>query len=163
MIRRPHRERCRRPSGLRPTRRARRPLFGRQRGARRDLGSVTVEVAILFPLLIVITLGGIQMAMWFHARDLCQAAAQAGVRAARAEGAPPGSGSRAATDYMTRTGAGSVDSPSVDENGSTATAVRVHVRGTVPSLVPLPGISFTIDQSASAGRERFTTPAGGAP
>jgi len=121
---------------------------------------VTVEVAILFPMLIVITLGGVQMAMWFHARDLCQASAQAGVRAARADGAPVGVGTRAAVDYMKRTGAGSVDNPSADESGSTATTVRVHVRGNVPSLVPLPGISFTIDQSASAARERFTTTAG---
>lgn len=155
MIRWPHRERSRRPTGQRLSRRA-----VRRGRAGRDRGSVTVEVAILFPLLIVITLGGIQMAMWFHARELCQASAQAGIRAARAEGAPAGSGSRAAADYMKRTGAGSVDNPSADEEGSTATTVRVHVRGTVPSLVPLPGISFTIDQSASAGRERFTAPAG---
>lgn len=120
---------------------------------------MTVEVAILFPMLIVITLGGVQMAMWFHARELCQASAQAGVRAARADGAPAGSGTLAAIDYMKRTGAGSVDGPSADESG-TATTVRVHVRGNVPSLVPLPGISFTIDQSASAARERFTTTAG---
>ena len=147
MIRWPHRECSRRPSGPRQSRRA-----------DRDRGSVTVEVAILFPMVIVVTLAGIQMAMWFHARDLCQASAQAGVRAARAEGAPVGSGTQAADAYLKQTGGDSVLDPSVDENGSTATAVRVHVRARVPSLVPLPGFSFTIDQSATAGRERFTTP-----
>jgi len=149
----PHRVLSRRPAGRRSAGRA-----GRGTDAKGDRGSVTVEVAILFPVLMLVTLGGIQVAMWYHARDVCQASAQAGVRAARSEGTAAGAGSRAAADYLKRTGAGSVDSPSVDENGSTATVVRVHVRAMVPSLVPLPGVSFTIDQSATASRERFTTP-----
>ena len=55
-------------------------------------GAVALEFAIVFPLVLVLTFGGVQVAFWFQARAMCQAAAQAGVRAGRVLGAPAGAG-----------------------------------------------------------------------
>ena len=41
-----------------------------------ERGSVALEFAILFPLVLVLTFGGVQVAFWFQARAMCQAAAQ---------------------------------------------------------------------------------------
>ena len=53
-----------------------------------------MEFAVVFPLVLVLTFGGVQVAFWFQARAMCQAAAQAGVRAGRVLGAPAGAGRR---------------------------------------------------------------------
>src|SRR5579859_2140091 len=69
--------RCRIGLGLRPRRRIGEP----------DRGSSAVELAILAPALIMMTMLIIQFAIWFDARHAALAAAQAGDRIARAEAA----------------------------------------------------------------------------
>src|SRR5674476_213715 len=61
-----------------------------------ERGAVALEFAIVFPLVLVLTFGGVQVAFWFQARSMCQAAAQAGVRAGRVLGAPAGAGAAGA-------------------------------------------------------------------
>jgi Flp pilus assembly pilin Flp len=45
-----------------------------------DRGSSAVEFAILFPIIVVLLLGGTQTAMWYFGREVAQAAAEAGAR-----------------------------------------------------------------------------------
>jgi Flp pilus assembly protein TadG len=109
------------------------------------------------PLLLLITIGGVQVAMWFQARNICQAAAQTGVRHARVLGAPDGAGSAAAADYLTTVGGGSVVGGHAVQS-QTATSVTVTCTGQAIRVIPLPGFSISVSQSSTEQRERFTTP-----
>jgi Flp pilus assembly protein TadG len=123
-----------------------------------ERGSVTVEHAILFPVLLVLLLSAVQAALWWHTRNVALAAAQAGVAAGRSAGATPDQAVPAATSFIRRAGAGLTDI-TVTTGGTTATTIRVQVGVTAPRVLPIPGLTLHITQTAEAGRERFTTPA----
>ena len=55
---------------------------------RGDRGSVTLEVSILAPVLLLVVFTIIQVGLWSYARSLALGAAQEGVAAGRAYGAP---------------------------------------------------------------------------
>jgi Flp pilus assembly protein TadG len=120
-----------------------------------DRGAVALEFAIVFPLVLVLTFGGVQVAFWFQARAMCQAAAQAGVRASRVLGAPAGAGRAAATAYLAATAGDTVGAPRISESRS-ATAVSVGCSGTALQVMPLPGLPLDVAQSGAAARERFS-------
>lgn len=121
----------------------------------RARGSATVEIAMLFAVFLLLVFSGVQAAEWYHVRSVCLAAANAGVRAGRVAGATPAAGLTAAEDFLTRVGGGAAD-PAVSTVGSTATVVSVHVTATAPRVLPIPGLSFRVAQSAQAPREAFT-------
>jgi hypothetical protein len=104
-------------------------------------------------------LTAVQVAMWYQARNMCQAAAEAGARAGKAFDASGDTGSTAANDYLAQTADKSVAGTRVTEQ-LTAATILVTCRGTAFTLLPIPGLT-TVSQSATAARERFTTP--GAP
>jgi Flp pilus assembly protein TadG len=144
---------------MRPSRRfwlarARASQLGLPQGAR---GAVALEFAIVFPLVLVLTFGGVQVAFWFQARAMCQGAAQAGVRASRVLGAPAGAGAAGATAYLAATAGDTVGGARVTES-RTATAVTVACSGTALRVMPLPGLPLDVAQSAAAARERFSHP-----
>ncbi|MEP7194329.1 MAG: TadE family protein [Actinomycetota bacterium] len=122
---------------------------------RGERGAVALEFAIVFPMVLLLTFGGVQVAFWFQARSMCQAAAQAGVRAGRVLGAPAGAGRTAATAYLAATAGDTVGGALLSES-HTATSVRVGCSGTALRVVPLPGLPLDVAQSAAAGRERFS-------
>ena len=114
-----------------------------------------MEFAIVFPLVLILTFGGVQVAFWFQARAMCQAAAQAGVRAGRVLGAPVGAGRIAANAYLAATAGDTVGVARVHES-RTATMVNVGCSGTALRVMPLPGLPLDVAQSAAAARERFS-------
>jgi len=124
-------------------------------GGRRDRGSLSLELAILFGLVITLTFGAIQAGMWFSARSMCQAAAEAGVRAGKVLHAPPGAGAGAARAYLSDVAGGLVVAPAVSE-ARTAATVDVRCSGQAQNVIPLPGFNVTVGQSSTAGIERFT-------
>lgn len=128
----------------------------RPRGYAGDRGSVTLEVAILFPVVLIILLTITQAALWFHARELALAAAQEGVRAGRVDGATTATGIAGARTYITEHAARSLYDTNVSATGSTETDIHIVVTGRPPSL--LPGLTIHIRQQARGPRERFTSP-----
>jgi Flp pilus assembly protein TadG len=120
-----------------------------------DRGAVALEFAIVFPLVLVLTFGGVQVAFWFQARAMCQAAAQAGVRAGRVLGAPAGAGRSAGYAYLTATAGDTVGAPRLTES-PTPTTVSVRCSGTALQVMPLPGLPLNVAQSAAGPRERFS-------
>jgi Flp pilus assembly protein TadG len=120
-----------------------------------ERGAVALELAIVFPLVLVLTFGGVQVAFWFQARAMCQGAAQAGVRAGRVLGAPAGAGRDAAGAYLAATAGDTVGAARISES-RTATAVSVGCSGTALQVMPLPGVPLDVAQSAAGSRERFT-------
>ncbi|MDA8440177.1 MAG: pilus assembly protein [Propionibacterium sp.] len=132
----------------------------RARWARQDAGSVSVEIAILFPVLLALIVAIVQYGLWFHARSLALTAAQEGVSAARAYSANPGSGPARAREFLVAHGAGSLVAVTITATTPETGQVGVQVTGRSLSLLPgVPGLVVT--QSAAGPIERFTTP--GAP
>ncbi len=124
-------------------------------GRRRDRGALSLEVAILFPLVLALTFGAVQVGLWFQARSMCQAAAEAGVRAGKVLHAPAGAGGAAARSYLADVAGGLVVSPNVTETRTTA-SLDVACSGQAQNVMPLPGLNIGVVQSAHAGIERFT-------
>ena len=141
---------------------ARKPPPGRiprlRSGLASDRGSSTIELAILFPVLLILILVGVQGALIFYGRNVALAAAQQGANAQAAYGAPAGAGEARASEYLTRMGDVLSDwqitvTPAA-EGGGEPTAIRVTVTGTTLGWF---GLTFQVSQTAYAPLERFTT------
>ena len=94
----------------------------------------------------------VQAALFFHARQIADQAAQEGVSVARGFDSTATSGKDRATDFLTQVGGGTVENPMVTANRSTTTA-SVTVTDTVVSVIP--GVSLRLNQTATAPVERF--------
>lgn len=129
---------------------------GGDRGGK-DRGESSVQMAIVFPIVLLVTICVVQAAMWFFARNIALTAAREGVAAARVYQSPEGAGAARARETLGRIAGDSLTGTTVSTSGSSATEVRVTVTGHAPSMIPgLSGLS--VSQSAGSPRERWTTP-----
>ena len=120
-----------------------------------EQGSATLEIAVLFPAVLLATFGLIQGALYFHARDVALAAATDGLTAARGRTGSGEKGQQAASAFVQRAGGDDVLLGSSVSSFRTATTATVTVTGRTLSLVPgLPG--WSVSQTASGPVERFT-------
>lgn len=132
----------------------------RQLKALRDRGDASLQMVIVFPVIIVLTLSVVQVVMWYLARETALDAARAGAKAGAAYQSGPSQGGGVARDRLSRTAGDLLRSPAVSTAGSTGERVQVKVSGTAVSLIPgVSGKRFT--QSATAEVERWTTPGEG--
>lgn len=160
-----------RSSGRRPTslRRAGTPIAGPVRrpevaNRRHDVGVATLELVVLFPVLLLIIFGVLQGALFLHGRNAVLAAAEQGVRAGRIDGAGDPAATAAAQSRQFLLDTGELDNltellitPTV-----TTDQLRVTVTGRTVSLLPgLPGPR--VSQTAAGSLERFTSRTSGAP
>ncbi len=133
------------------------PLPGQRARARGERGSVSLELAVVFPVVLLLIFGTVQAALYFHARNVALAAAEEGLRDARVENGSDSAGVRRAEAFLVDAGGSRVllgFSVTADRGATEAT---VTVQGTSPSV--LPGIGgFAVAQSATGPRERVTTP-----
>ena len=121
-----------------------------------DRGSVSLELAIVFPALLLIVTALIQYALWFHARSLALAAAQQGVSVARAYHSTPAAGRGSALAFIADHGADTLLNPDVTTASPATEQVQVVVTGRSVSV--LPGVTgIAVSQSAAGPLERFTT------
>ncbi|MFD9535045.1 TadE/TadG family type IV pilus assembly protein [Streptomyces sp. NPDC060010] len=122
-----------------------------------DRGESSIQMAIVFPIVLLVTICVVQAAMWFFARNIALTAAREGVAAARVYQSPEGAGAARARETLGRIAGDSLTGTTVSTSGSSATEVRVTVTGHAPSMIP--GIAgLSVSQSAGAPRERWTTP-----
>ena len=123
---------------------------------RGDRGSVTLEVSILAPVLLLVVFTIIQVGLWSYARSLALGAAQEGVAAGRAYRAPAESGRARALLFLDATAGDSLVESAVT---STATAATLRVEVTGRALSVLPGVpGLPVRQHAEGPIERFTSP-----
>ena len=124
---------------------------------RRDRGASSIELVLLAPLVILSILLVGQFAMWYQARHVAIAAAQAGARVARdtAQGLPwEGPATTAAQGYARQLG-GSLLQGSSARAVSTGNVRGVEVVGTAPSIIPIPGLTVRIDETSEGPTECF--------
>ncbi|MFD7161195.1 TadE family protein [Kribbella sp. NPDC059898] len=123
--------------------------------SRTDRGSLSLEMAILMPAVILFVFGVVQAAVWYHARTVANEAANEAAATARAEGASSGAGSAAAQSILSRNSdvlRGSSVSVSRD-----ATTVTVTVTGQA-AVILTNWRFFNISQTVTSPRERITSP-----
>jgi Flp pilus assembly protein TadG len=109
-------------------------------GAPGDRGSSAIELAILAPALLLISMLIIQWALWFEARGVALAAAQAGARTAREQ--VPGWQTQSVSDaesFYNRVGTKLISGltvPPPQTAGKPPSQVYVSVTGQIPTLIP---------------------------
>lgn len=120
-----------------------------------DTGANTIAVAVLFPLVLLLTFAIWETALFYQARSLATAAAEQGLTAARAQHGNAALGIAAAQQFVA-TAPPAMNTPVVTGHRS-ATEASITVRGTAISTLPewiLPPVSVT-----KAGPvERITQP-----
>lgn len=123
---------------------------------RDDRGDTSIQMAIIFPFVLLATVAVVQASMWFYARQIALTAAREGISAARAYQASPAEGAAQARDVLARTAGDSLTDYSVSAS-SDGQRVRVEVSGSALSMIP--GVSgLQITQSASGPVEQWTVP-----
>ncbi|WP_435844261.1 TadE family protein [Streptomyces clavifer] len=115
-----------------------------------------MQMAIVFPFVILLTITAVQVGMQYYARNIALTAAREGVSAGRIHQASPGEGAARARETLGRIAGDSLRGAEVSTAGSSGETMKVTVTGRAVSLVPgLPGL--LISQSATGARERWTT------
>ncbi|WP_346765560.1 TadE/TadG family type IV pilus assembly protein [Streptomyces sp. A0958] len=129
-----------------------RGLLGRRQ---RDGGDASIEMAIILPVVILLTMMIVQACVAYYAKQIALTAAREGVQAATAYQSTDAAGAGRARAVLTRVAGDSLLAPRVSTAGSTQERATVTVTGRAPSVLPgFAGIKIT--QSASAPRERWT-------
>lgn len=122
-----------------------------------DRGDASLQMAIVYPFVLLATIAVIQASMWYYARSIALTAAREGLSAARAYQASPADGTAKAQDVLGRAAGDSLLGYTVSTAGSTGQRVRIEVSGTAQSMIP--GVSgLRVSQSASGAVERWTVP-----
>ncbi|MFC4945820.1 TadE/TadG family type IV pilus assembly protein [Pseudonocardia sp. GCM10023141] len=118
-------------------------------------GAVGVQMALLWPVLLLLILAVVQVSLIFYAGQLALTAAEDGVRAGRSYGQPqPDQAARqSATAFLTKAAGNTLTTTDIDTKVDNTT-VRVTVSGDAPALVP--GIRIRVTREAVGGLERIT-------
>lgn len=120
---------------------------------RDDRGSVATETVIVFPVVVLLIFVVVQAGLFYYGRSSALAAAQQGVQASRVENGSAAAGAAAARDFLTGPGDLLTDVTVTQSRGAVDTTITVA--GTIPTL--LPGVTFTVNQTATGTVERVTT------
>lgn len=131
-----------------------RPVVGGRVRRARDRGSVTIELVVVFPIVLLLIFAGLQTGIYYYGRSIVLAGAQEGVRVGRVLPVDPVAGAAAAQAYLEQVGAGTLINPDVDLS-SDAETVTVTVTAQVRDL--LGGLlTLTATQTASGPVERVS-------
>lgn len=137
-----------------------RGLVWLRRALRGDRGSVSAELVIATPLLVLMVMGIVQFALWSHATHIAQAAAAQGLAAARVQDATAARGDAAARRLLDQLGRGPLTHARIDATRS-GEAVVIRVSGDTSAVIPL--LHLPVHAEATGPVERFSPnlPAGG--
>lgn len=127
----------------------------RHRSRDKEAGSVSLELAVIFPAVLLLIVAAVQAGLVFHARHLAQAAAQEALRATRVEAGTTAAGRQAATGLLSSS-AGDLLAGRQISIVRSPTEADVSITGHAISLFP--GITLTVSAKAAGPVERFTTP-----
>ncbi len=128
----------------------------------RERGGNPVELAVAMPAILIMLFASIQVAVWFVARSTALNAAQSGVNAQRLYQAPAGAGEERATKFLNQAGDWLVGwedpGPTCVSTAEAGVVVAVTCTVTGRSLSVVPGVSFSVRQTAHGTVERWTAP-----
>jgi len=113
-------------------------------------GLTSTELAVLMPAVLLLIMLPVQYGLWYHAKQVADAAAEQGVEAAALPGTSEDDGEVAARDFLAR--AGNLSNLVVRVSRGTETVV-VEVWGDAPRLVPF--ATWSVASRAESPLERF--------
>ncbi len=119
-----------------------------------EAGTVTAELVVATPLLLLLVFGIIQFALWQHAVHVATAAAQEGARAARTQPADPHAGRDRAHGFIAQVGAEELLTDATVTATRTSARVRVEVTAHTPAI--LFGLDLPVRAVADSPIEQFT-------
>lgn len=132
----------------------------RLRRLKSDRGTSALELAFLAPGLLVLTMLIVQTAIWFHARQVAQAAAEQGARATRAYQGTEGEGERVTLQYFGKLDGAKVTKGTPNVNARIgATSATVTLRTKSVAVIPFLG-AWPVEVTAGGPIEKFQPPAG---
>src|SRR3954451_5373532 len=105
------------------------------RRLRAERGSVSLEMAIVFPVVLLLVMTSIQAALWFYARSIALGAAQEGAREGRVQPASTARAQAAAEGFLEQTASALLTGRGVTVTGSPA-SIAVTVTGPLLGLFP---------------------------
>ena len=124
-----------------------------------DRGSATVESIFSIVMLMLVTLGALQVAFVLYARNVLASAAHEGVRAAVELEAVEGDAGAMAASVVERAAGGLVDDLDVDAvaaRSGSREVLTVRVRATVAAFGPVP-VAIPVSVTATSVRDVVTT------
>lgn len=132
----------------------------------RERGVAAVELAVLMPVILAVALLIVQVALWFHARQVAEAAAREGARVARSapidSGDWPAAATAKATDIVRAIGPRLLGDATATTSEKEPDERFVTVTGNAVQVVPLlPSLAFTITATAGGPVECFRPDNGG--
>lgn len=128
--------------------------------ARGQRGSVSTELVIATPVLLLLVMLVVQFALWEHAQHIAEAAAQRGAETARVERGSDAAGRAMAQTAVAQLGGSLLVDPVVSVSRS-GDVVTVDVTGSAAAVVPF--LSLPVRAVAVGPVERFVPPTGGTP
>ena len=123
-----------------------------RRVLRGDRGSVSVELVLATPLLLMMLLVIVQFALWSHATHIAQAAASQGLATCRVQGATAEAGRAGAQRVLDELGRGPLTDTSITSSRS-AESASVVVTGVASSVIPF--LRLPVHAQALGPLERF--------
>ncbi|WCO67950.1 pilus assembly protein [Iamia majanohamensis] len=110
----------------------------------------SIQVAILFPVILFWIMLIVQYGLWWHAKQVANAAAAEATDAAQISSGTAREGEDAAMSYVAQSG--NLDNVTITVSRE-PTVVTVEVRGDAPQLVP--GFDWSVTARSTAPVERF--------
>ncbi|MFC4015664.1 TadE family protein [Nonomuraea purpurea] len=139
---------------------------GRGATSNGERGATVIELALLMPVILAVVLLIVQVALWFHGRQVAEAAAREGARVARAapfdSGDWEGLASTKATDIVRAIGPQLLSGAKATTSEKEPDERFVTVTGSAVQVIPLlPDLTFTITATAGGPVECFRPDNGG--
>lgn len=122
----------------------------RRRGER---GNATIQIAILFPAMLLIVLACIQASVYWYCHEAALSAAQEGVRVTAANDGTVGKGTDRANAFLKRIAGTLIESTQVTGHRTNRES-SITIRGTAMSLIP--GIPWTVSATATLPSEEYS-------
>lgn len=117
---------------------------------RTEHGMTTIQVAVLFPAILFWIMLTVQYGLWWHAKQIANAAASEAADVAALADGTARLGEDAAASYLTQ--AGNLSHITIDITRD-PTLVTVEINGNAPQLVP--GFAWSVAARSTVPVERF--------
>jgi TadE-like protein len=121
-------------------------------------GSVSAELVVTVPVLLLMLMLIAQFALWAHATHIAQAAASQALAAARVHGASAAEGEATARDVLAQLGSGPLHDPHLTITRGPRQCT-VEITGDTVSVVPL--LVLPVRARAAGPTERVVAPTAG--
>ncbi len=117
-----------------------------------ERGELTLQLSVIFPVLILFVYLSVQVGLWWHAGHIAEAAVAEAIEAAQVEGATDTDGADAAVWFLSQ--AGFMDGVTI-QVGRTADTVTATITGNAFQIIPIG--SWPVSATASGPLEQIVS------